>query len=94
MRRSAVFMETHTGRNGMLGEKKPDIAVSTCQTWNAGHLLVTGGEVSEQTLTCAPFRLGQDAKFLIVSAQLDTSQKAGQPDTLVAVADGPPPGGG
>lgn len=92
-----MFMESHTGRNGMLEKKKtrkPDIAVSMCQTWNAGHLLVTGGEVSEQTLTCAPFRLGQDEKFLIVSAQLDTSQKAGQPDTLVTVADGPPPGGG
>lgn len=90
-----MFMESHTGRNGMLEKtQKPDTAVSMCQTWNAGHLLVTGGDVSEQTLTCAPFRFGQDEKLLIISAQLDISHKAGQPDTSVVVADGLPPGGG
>ena len=50
--------------------------------------------MSEQTLTCVPFRLGQDEKLLIISARLDISQKAGQPDTSVAVAGGLPPGGG
>lgn len=64
-----MFRESHTGRKGMLGKNQnPDIAVSMCQIWNAGRLLVTGGDVSEQTLIYAPSDL--DKKRSSLSSQL------------------------